>query len=239
MKSVLRPFNALLLALLLLIVGLLVFRSSQEAPTLPALDDACCIELTAQQEALSAAKLTLLARQLNYDWAESAPVASAADLVGIGVAPNAVRDVVLEYCRRKPTVFVGVLSPRAHKARDEVKRLLQDLGTLVFDRDILLAGNAPRALLLNMYGKLCDRPMRWIKDDVAVGRHLRSRFCVDTPASVFIFEAPSLEHAIAWKRYIRKVSGIGTVGLHVTDTHREAVRLAELLLDDSALAHLN
>lgn len=209
-------------------------------PMLP--DDAPKIPLTPEQLALSPEELSLLALEFDTDWAKdialNAPLTDARGLLAAGFPRVAVDQLVAEYCRRKPNVFVAVLSPRARQARREVHRMLRSFGNIIYDKPLSLTGDAPRKLLIKMYSEFCDRPHPWVKREAAMQQHLSTRFGVDAPAWLFVFEAPSLAHARAWKRHIRRMTGVGTVGLHVTDTHTEAVRLAELLLDESAVKNL-
>jgi hypothetical protein len=142
-------------------------------------------------------------------------------------------------CRQMDHPFVALAAPRGYPYRDKLRDTLNEIGEVVYERNMVIQGDGRRNLLLNQYDFLCENPHGWVHRERKIWRHIRSRFNRPYPARVYLFSCPSREIAEQQKRKIRHESGLGTTFLHITDTPLEAVLLADLAFDEEKIQRLN
>lgn len=129
-----------------------------------------------------------------------------------------------------PHAAVALLWPAAKGREREVEQLI---GPLSYRRALQLSLHAGHTLLTRVYP---NEP--WIgppeENFPGIRRKLMECFSGPGPLRVLVFDAPPDRDRVALKDEIRALYRIAKSSVHITDTHREAVELAHLLLNPNA-----
>lgn len=169
----------------------------------------------------------------------SSPGFRAEDLLREGLDRSDVDAMAVEYCRLRDRCHLALVSTRGYSHLPIILRMLSSDCRVIYVKELDIYKRGPKNLLKFAYGCLCDAPHDWLVHSRKVRKHLRARFTSPYPTTAILFESPSWEQAVACKRKIRKCLGLGSTILHVTDSHREANLLAQVVFHDESLALLN
>jgi FkbM family methyltransferase len=155
-----------------------------------------------------------------------------------GLDPAVLDDMALEYCRLDSRVRVAVLFPVARGRDREVRDALRACGPIVASREVSLSA-AGRANLV----RLLYRGEPWLGDGVrptpGLLQQVEARFVAGQPARFVFFIGEEDGGRLEAKRRIRGLFGMGNDSLHINDTHRQTVAIAEAVLNANGVHHLN
>ena len=161
------------------------------------------------------------------------------DLKQQGVPENMLSFLAIEYCRLSPNVFLAAIMPMAIEKRDAILKTVPEYASLIYDKAINIHHFGPRNYLHSAYGILCDAPHQWIDNPKGIHKHIASRFSTNNTTHILLIEASDAETVLNWKQTTRKKLKAKTVSLHATDTSRETLGLAQMLLHENSLHFLN
>lgn len=149
--------------------------------------------------------------------------------------------LALQSIKSNPRAFTAIIAPKAypwlHQIIDELN---YREGKVLYLKPVYLHYHGAKRLLSLQYGELKQhRPMEWVTKPWKLHVCTRERFGHPYPMYAVYVDFPSQTQAKAAKDYIRQTLDIGVSGIHIVDCHWEAVRLAEIVLDDTRIDHLN
>ena len=148
--------------------------------------------------------------------------------------------LAIQSIRDNPHAKVGILASQSYPVLKEILYLLNLEGKVLYIKPIYLRDGGPKKLLEMTYNELCDHKFKWATKARSLQKQMRRRFSYPHPiyGIYYEFRHGSMACASA-KRYIRSLLSIGVSGIHITDSHKESILLAELLFDNEKIAMLN
>lgn len=146
--------------------------------------------------------------------------------------------MAFEYCSYHRSFFVAVLFPRAYPFFDEAREILGRAGSIFFEKEIALSSSGRRNLIRLLY-----KGEPWIGEGKQITRgllyHSNERFCgKNCVRCIFIDDTDVLRMREA-KEEIRRLCGGGNDAAHINDEVDEAMRVAEIVLNDNGVHFLN
>lgn len=162
-------------------------------------------------------------------------------LQNLGLEEKWMDAMALEYIRLKNDNFIVSLFPSASNKKDEeVREILNDMGSIVYEKDVYLnemgALNYTREMY---YGE------NWTGGwhDSFHGANNKSKLCFtdfNKPLKVFLVNFISKnDPGREVKNKIRELFGIGNHSVHINDTDEEAIRLGRTLFNNNSVHALN
>lgn len=146
--------------------------------------------------------------------------------------------IVNEYVKmQQKGIHVAIMWPKINwkTKKEEVLKAFEEYGKVIYSKDISLNYNGIRNVMLQAYhnhdwvGSYKDH-YKGINADLYYGKN---------KTTVIVYEADSLEKVLKAKKNIRDILGIGNYGIHITDTHEEAVELANMLFNANTVDFIN
>ena len=149
--------------------------------------------------------------------------------------------LALQAIRSNPHAFTAEIAPKSYPFLDEIiAELNQSEGKVLYLKPVYLHLAGAMRLMSLQYGEFKQhRPMPWVTRPGALRVSARERFGHPHPMYAVYVEFPSQKEAKAAKDKIREKLDIGRSGMHIVDDHWEAIRLAEIIFDDTRIEHLN
>ncbi len=146
--------------------------------------------------------------------------------------------IVNEYVKMKENgIHIAVMWPKINwrNKKEEVLKAFGEHGKIIYSKDISLNYNGIRNTLLQAYhnhdwvGSYKDH-YKGINADLYYGKN---------KTTAVVYEADSLDEVLKAKKKIRDILGIGNYGIHITDTHEEAVELANMFFNANTIDFIN
>jgi len=158
--------------------------------------------------------------------------------VSSGLAAKWADAMAFEYCRLKDNTFVATVFPSAIGKEDQLQRILEGHGKIVYAKDVHLFNQGPFLLMRQMY-----KGEEWLGSwsNNFAGAQQKAGLCFqgNGPMKVFILETDGPLSLSEAKNEIRDLYKIGNHSIHINDTHEETIRLAQILLNDNSIDFLN
>ncbi|MGE3310935.1 MAG: FkbM family methyltransferase, partial [Limisphaerales bacterium] len=146
--------------------------------------------------------------------------------------------MALEFARRGSDTRFLHLFPTAEGRDEEVRALLEEHASIVYEKSIRLSGDGPALLVRELYLREAWVGT-WANSFAGARRDASVRFRGNDALRVFLFQCRDAARTKAVKSRIRELFGQGNYSCHVNDTHEETVRLAQLYFNPSSLHFLN
>lgn len=146
--------------------------------------------------------------------------------------------IVNEYVKMKKNgIHIAIMWPKINwrNKREEVLKTFEEYGKIIYSKDISLNYNGIRNTVLQAYhnhdwvGSYKDH-YKGINADLYYGKN---------KTTVVVYEADSLDEVLKAKKKIRDILGIGNYGIHITDTYKEAVELANMFFNANTVDFIN
>lgn len=132
-------------------------------------------------------------------------------------------------------IYVATIWPAA---RGDMVAAESIIPNIIYKKHVRLNVNGGTNLISILY-QGCE----WLGDlnhnSPGVSAKLAACFSGSNPLTVFAFQASTLNDVQDVKSKIRKIFGIGKHSVHITDTKKEAITAARVLLNDNAVHFLN
>lgn len=149
--------------------------------------------------------------------------------------------MALEFCRLKKTkqdIYIVTLFPSAQGKDQEVHKILESCGRIVYTKSVNLTAQGGKALIRQVY-----HGEKWIGN---VGNRFRGAvgksnpcYAKKGPTRVFLLEVNPNVDLVSAKERIRRLYGIGKHSVHINDTWTETMRLARIFFNDNSIHFLN
>ena len=153
--------------------------------------------------------------------------------------PEAMLDAVaLEFARRRSDTFLLHLFPTARGRDAEVRALLQEQSSIIYEKSLRLSGHGPALLVRELYAREAWIGT-WANEFAGARKDASIRFEGDDSLRVVLFRCDDVAKAKEVKKLIRALYGRGNYSCHINDTHEETVRLAQLLFNAQGVHFLN
>lgn len=147
-------------------------------------------------------------------------------------------EMALEYCRLHPETYLVMVFPSAQGRQEEVEAILNQLGQIVYAKQIWLSRQGSFHLIRQVYAG-----ERWLGDwtNQYAGAWGKANPCFakSGPLRVFVFQAHHLDQVREAKKRIRDLFGIENHSVHINDTREQTLQLARLLLNRNSIHFLN
>lgn len=147
--------------------------------------------------------------------------------------------MALQYCYLQKNSYIALIFPAASSDKDlEVEQILRQYGDIVAKKKICFFKNGPANLLCEAY---CEEG--WFNDhNPGLQARVRASFGSDLnsqkPTTVYLIESDSVAKVQMAKDRIRILFGFRE-SIHTTDTHAQAVRLAQTAFVQNSIHFMN
>ncbi len=155
-----------------------------------------------------------------------------------GLSANYCDAMAYEYCKLKENTYLALLFPSAVGHDDEARTILQQYGSIFYEKEVRLFNNGPLLLMTQIY-----KNENWLGDlsNNFGGAHTKARECFrsNSPLRVFLVETDNQQGLKDAKDKIRAIYKISNHSIHINDTHDETVRVSQLLFNENSIHFLN
>lgn len=146
--------------------------------------------------------------------------------------------IVNEYVKLKQDgIYIAIMWPRGNwkSQKDAVLEKFTKFGKIIYSKDIKLNYNGIRNLAIQAYYRhefagSYKNHFKGIDANVYFDKK---------QTTMIVYEADNLEKVLEAKKGIRDILSVGNSSIHITDTHREAVELANMLLNANTIDFIN
>lgn len=147
--------------------------------------------------------------------------------------------MALQYCQLKQSTHCIILFPHTQGSEPKIRKLLEESGEIVYEKKITLTHNGTINFIRLLY-----EGESWLGDwsNSFRGAQGKARSCFPAgsgTALVFLYDAKNKETVTAVKKQIRSLFNVGNHSAHSTDTHEQALRLAQTVFVDNSIHHIN
>ncbi len=146
--------------------------------------------------------------------------------------------MALELARQRSDTLFLHLFPTAEGRDDEVRALLEEHASIVYEKSLRLSGDGPALLVRELYAGE-SWVGTWANSFAGARRDASVRFNGGDALRVFLFQCGNAALTKSVKARIRDLFGQGNYSCHVNDTHEETVRLAQIYFNPSSIHFLN
>lgn len=132
-------------------------------------------------------------------------------------------------------IYIAFIWPTAEGKNADVEKIIPNI---VYRKDIKLNYQGAHNLISQIY--LGEPWLGKIENDFrgAKGK-LNECFKKTGPVRVIAFQAQNIDAVLEVKEKIRKLFNVGKHSVHITDTHEEAIRIAQVVFNDNGIHFLN
>jgi len=146
--------------------------------------------------------------------------------------------IALKYCQLNPRSYIVTVFPSAVGKEQEIRNILKRHGEIFYTRQVQLSHLGSINLIRQIYAK-----ERWVGSyaNQFKGAQNKAAACFRTegPVRVYVITSTHFEKVKTIKQEIRDLFGISNHSVHINDTHEEAIRLGQLLLNANSIHFLN
>ena len=158
--------------------------------------------------------------------------------VATGLSSKWCDAMALEYCRLKENTYIVSVFPSAVGHDDRIREILIEHGKIFYEKAVFLKNQGPTLLMKQMYSG-----ESWVGDwkNHFIGAQQKAALCFTQqgPTRVYFLEADTLEQVQEAKCRLRDIFRIENHAVHINDTHRETIRLAQIFLNDNSIHFIN
>lgn len=151
------------------------------------------------------------------------------------ISQNVLDTVATTFIEHAENVFIALVWPTAIGKDNEI---IQAIPNVVYKKEIYLNSNGAHNLLSQIY-----KGEQWIgsseNDFKGAKDKLVECFKSDNPIRAIAFQADTLSTVLQIKEKIRNIFNIGKHSIHITDTKKEAIEIARLVLNNNSIHFLN
>lgn len=173
-------------------------------------------------------------------YTQAAPIISSKTLQARGLLPIYLDAIALQYCALKEESFVAVIFPTTHSNIKLIKEILSPYATIVYEKVITLTNQGKFNLICDLYE---GQPWTGSWENDFAGIRGKMNRCFPEKSNnvihVLLLESDSLQTVIAGKNAVRQQCGRGNDSIHITDTHAEALALAQTCFINNSIHLLN
>lgn len=132
-------------------------------------------------------------------------------------------------------IYIAFVWPTAEGKDADIEEIIPNI---VYRKDIRLNYQGAHNLISQIY--LGEPWLGNIENDFrgAKGK-LNECFKKNGPVRVIAFQAQNIDAVLEVKEKIRKLFNVGKHSVHITDTHEEAIRIAQVVFNDNGIHFLN
>ncbi len=131
---------------------------------------------------------------------------------------------VVQYCKKNKDTFIAIVWPMTQGKSKEIEKLFSSYGTICFKKKIKLTEKTAYLILKESHY------------NCPAAKDMKSHFAwyfpagaLDNPAKIYVIKASSLSKVLKCKYAIRKLFNLQYRAIHINDTHKETIALAEKL----------
>ena len=155
-----------------------------------------------------------------------------------GLADEILDDMALEYCRLDGRVRVAVLFPVAKGRHEEMIKVIEECGSILYRKSVPVSRRGRENLI-----KLLYRGEPWLGDGIrptpGLMQHVNQRFVDHEPIRFVFFIGGDEDKNRHAKARMRALFDLGNDSVHINDTHRQTISIAECVLNANSLHFLN
>lgn len=149
--------------------------------------------------------------------------------------------MVEKYCEvKEKNIYFSCMWPIANQEQT-IKKSINKITTeskIIYSSNVALNKNGLRNFMLQIYGH-----QKWTGDIATHFSGLMGKvegcYRPGADTNIIVFEDNSFEHVLRMKDEIREYFHIGKHAIHISDTKEEAYLMAQLLLNQNSVHHLN
>lgn len=146
--------------------------------------------------------------------------------------------MALQYCELKPDSYMLIVFPSAAGKNEEVENILSTYTEIVYKKEIAFTLKGSVNFILTAYE---HEP--FLQNDQAARQKTLACFPKNmlkaNKARVYLLQAENLQAVKQCKAAIRNLFNIANHSVHATDTHQEAIILAQMFFNENSLHFLN
>jgi len=139
------------------------------------------------------------------------------------------------YCLNHANTYVAIIWPRAANYVEGMKGILEQCGTLLYQKSFELLNDGPLLLYQLAHPGFFDGKLK---------KHMQNYVPQDMPQPykfhAILFETDKcLADVMYYKNLIRNYVGISYWSIHIDDYHYEVINLSQLVFDDAMIKKIN
>lgn len=153
-------------------------------------------------------------------------------------------EIALFRCKTNPHSFISIIWPvtKKYPAYDKIPKILSKYGAIRYVKKVPLKNNGPLMLIKHAYGHETWLG-NWTNNFYGI-RSIKENICFPSylheyEIDVYLLEFENLDKALAAKYRIRKFFDLRFNSIHITDTQKEAISLAQVLFNKNSIDFLN
>lgn len=144
--------------------------------------------------------------------------------------------LVTEYCKIAGDTYAVCFWPKAtdNNKRKIAEKLINDVSHVVYKKELDLSFNGIRNLMIQIY---CTHDWMGDIDKHFPGASDKADWCYDANGklTLFIIEGCTLTEVLKLKEGIRNIFNLQNHSVHITDTKRESIQIANLLMNKNSV----
>lgn len=153
-------------------------------------------------------------------------------LRSVGMSQEDLDAMAFEYCRLKKDTFISIIWTDWYKHKDFIQKKINEYGTIIHYKDVVLNENGARFLLASIPEKAGTIKMH-------MERYFPNISKEDALIRVIVCRLKDVSRAIACKYKIRELLHSDSSCLHIDDNHSQTMDLARLFLNDNSVHFMN
>ena len=155
-----------------------------------------------------------------------------------GLGEDILDALALQYCRLDDRVRVAVLFPVTQGRDDEMMKILQESGPILYRKSVTISRIGRENLI-----KLLYRGESWLGDGMrptpGLLQHVSQRFVDHKPVKFVFFVGSHEDRNRDAKSRIRALFDLGNDPVHINDIHPQTISIAGSVLNENSLHFLN
>lgn len=142
----------------------------------------------------------------------------------------------IEYAKLKKNTFMILIWPKAQGHDEEIMKLLNYNGNIIYEKKIKMTYNGIVNLQIVTYQ---HEPWLGGYHNDFEGAHTKASQCYDNNGYLRVFLFESNANLIKMKDEIRSIFNIEKHAVHINDTQKETIEIANLVFNDNNIHQLN
>jgi len=155
-----------------------------------------------------------------------------------GIAQYYLDTVIMKYLEMKNNIYIANVWPAASGKQSEIETIINSHANIVYYKEVYLSENGAFNYIYQIYP---DELWVGSIDDGYAGVYRKQAPCFTNNDNlrIYIIEAEDQLTVKKIKDEIRALFGIGNHSIHITDNMKEAISMANLLLNKNTIEFLN
>lgn len=155
-----------------------------------------------------------------------------------GLGAEVTDPMALELVKKMEDIYVAVVFPLARTNYKKVVNILINYGCVVYEKDVVFSKLGRRNLI-----KLLYRGENWLGKDGELTKgllhHSENRFLSSIPVSFLFIKCNNSTLLREAKHRVRSLFNSGNDPIHASDSREDTIRIAELVLNNNSIHHIN